>query len=91
VADGPALRRNSPLAKQLNHIKRLPRRESSDDDDFAQWRTYWQRAGVFTVASQFGDGSKSGKFEAFLAGTDQYLRPASIAVSPGSREARVAD
>ena len=58
VADGPALRRNSSLAKQLGPLKHLPRRQPIDDDDFARWRAYWQRAGVFTLASQFGDDGK---------------------------------
>jgi hypothetical protein len=35
---------------------------------------YWQRAGVFTVAEEFGDdGSKGGEFEAFLGRVDQDL------------------
>jgi hypothetical protein len=74
VADGPALRYNSKLAKQLSNLSHRPRRQPSDQDDFAQWRKYWQRAGVFTLAGEFGDdGKKGGEFEAFLARIDQDL------------------
>lgn len=74
VADGPALRHNSKLAKQLGNLGHKPRTQPRDLDDFTLWRRYWQRAGVFTVAQQFGDdGSKSGEFEAFLGRVDQAL------------------
>jgi hypothetical protein len=74
VADGPALRRNRALAKQLADLKHLPRRQPDDCDDFTAWRGYWQRAGVFTLADQFGDdGTKGGEFEAFLNRVDQAL------------------
>jgi hypothetical protein len=74
VADGPALRRNSHLAKQLRTLKHMPGKPPRDDDDFVQWRRYWQRAGVFTVAEQFGDdGKKGGEFEEFLRRVDQGL------------------
>lgn len=74
VADGPALRHNSKLAKQLANLKHKPRNPPADSADFALWRRYWQRAGVFTVARQFGDdGSKSGEFEAFLERVDPAL------------------
>ena len=74
VADGPALRRNSRLAKQLRSLKRLPPRQPRDDDDFVLWRKYWQRAGVMTVAEQFGDdGKKGGEFEEFLRRVDREL------------------
>jgi hypothetical protein len=74
VADGPALRQNSKLAKQLANLGHKPRSQPGDRDDFTQWRKYWQRAGVFTVAQEFGDdGSKGGEFEAFLGRVDREL------------------
>ena len=74
VADGPALRHNSKLAKQLGSLGYKPRRRPSDPGNFMQWRKYGQRAGVFTVAQQFGDdGSKGGEFEAFLGRVDPNL------------------
>jgi hypothetical protein len=56
-------------------MKHLPRTQPPDDDDnFMQWRKYWQRAGVFTVADQFGDdGTRGGEFEAFLSRVDHNL------------------
>jgi hypothetical protein len=74
VADGPALRQNSKLAKQLANLGHKPRSQPDDRDNFVQWRKYWLRAGVFTVAEEFGDdGSKGGEFEAFLGRVDQEL------------------
>jgi AAA domain, putative AbiEii toxin, Type IV TA system len=74
VADGPALRHNSKLAKQLSNLNHRPTRQPSDHDDFVLWRKYWQRAGVFTVAEEFGDdGNKGGEFEAFLGRVDPSL------------------
>ncbi len=74
VADGPALRRNSKLAKQLGELGHVPDSPPCNDDDFTGWREFWQRAGVFTLADQFGDdGSKSGEFEAFLRRVDPAL------------------
>jgi hypothetical protein len=52
----------------------LPRRPPDDDDDFTAWSAHWQRAGVFTLADQFGDdGTKNGEFEAFLNRVDEAL------------------
>jgi len=74
VADGPALRPNSKLAKQLRNLKHQPHSPPRDDDDFVQWRKYWQRAGVFTLAQEFGDdGNKGGEFEAFLERVDHSV------------------
>ncbi len=74
VTDGPALRWTSTLAKQLRNRKLLPAPEPNSEDDFEQWRTYWQSAGAFTFADQFGDdGSKAGEFEALLERVDAAL------------------
>ena len=74
VADGPALRQDSKLAKQLANLGYKPRNQPRDRNNFRAWRKYWQGAGVFTVAEEFGDdGSKGGEFEAFLGRVDQYL------------------
>jgi hypothetical protein len=67
VADGPALRRHSKLAKQLETLGHTPESPPADDDDFQAWRDFWRQAGVFTLADKFGDdGTKGGEFEAFL-------------------------
>jgi energy-coupling factor transporter ATP-binding protein EcfA2 len=75
VSDGPALRKGQRLRqdmKELGHWPDAP--EPSDDQDFAQWRSFWERAGVFTLATRFGDdGSKGGEFEALLRQTDAEL------------------
>jgi len=71
VTDGPALRPTSKLAKQLRNHKHLPAPEPGSEDDFERWRTYWQSAGVFSFADQFGDdGTKAGEFEALLNRVD---------------------
>jgi OLD-like protein/AAA domain-containing protein/putative AbiEii toxin of type IV toxin-antitoxin system len=75
VADGPALRGDSRLAYDLRAVGCWPRtQEPQHRDDFVEWQKFWARAGVFTLADQFGDdGSKQGEFEAFLQRTDQSL------------------
>jgi len=74
IADGPALRPGSTLAKQLRDHGHQPPVAQPDGGDFAEWRTYWATAGVFTLANQFGDdGSRRGEFEAFLHRVDAGL------------------
>lgn len=75
VADGPALRSDSQLAKDLRELGRWPDKPQPESrDDFACWRGFWESAGVFTVADRFGDdGSKLGEFEAFLDRLDPGL------------------
>lgn len=73
IADGPALRRGSKLAQQLRQNGHAPPSEP-DGEDFADWREYWQQAGVFTLAESFGDdGGKQGEFEAYLERLDSDL------------------
>jgi ABC-type transport system involved in cytochrome c biogenesis ATPase subunit len=74
VVDGPALRDESDMARQLAQLGRVPANPPGDLDSFARWREAWEAAGVFTVARQFGtDGSRAGEFEAFLREVDQDL------------------
>ncbi len=74
IADGPALRPGSQLAKDLSAMGRWPDKPPDDGEDFAKWRDFWERAGVFSLADQFGDdGSKTGEFEAFLRRVDPDL------------------
>lgn len=75
VADGPALRPDSRLADDLRELGCWPGApEPEDRDDFAGWQEFWARAGVFSLADQFGDGgSKRGEFEAFLERTNAGL------------------
>ena len=75
IADGPALRSDSVLAKQLAAREQgLPADPPGDRDDFEAWRTYWRQVGVFTLADQFGDdGMKGGEFEAYLEHVDQTI------------------
>jgi hypothetical protein len=74
IADGPALRRDSVLAKQLSKLGHLPSQQPPTDESFAGWRTYWSVAGVFTLADQFGDdSSRAGEFEAYLDRLDSRL------------------
>ena len=75
VADGPALRKGQKLPfdlRELGHWPELP--EPADTEDFTQWRGFWEQAGVFTLADQFGDdGSKRGELEALLEQIDPEL------------------
>lgn len=74
IADGPALRGTSPLAKQLAKRHLLPLDPPDDANDFAAWSTYWKTTGVFTLADRFGDdGSKSGELEAYLRRLDPQV------------------
>lgn len=74
VADGPALRADSQLAKDLRALGHWPGEPPRDREDFGQWRGFWEGAGVFTLADQFGDdGCKGGEFEAFLERVDKVL------------------
>jgi len=74
VADGPALRRTSQLAKDLDNLGLLPDTLPDDEDDFASCREAWESAGVFSFAVQFGDDhGKGGEFEVFLRDIDEGL------------------
>ncbi|MFI1585778.1 TOPRIM nucleotidyl transferase/hydrolase domain-containing protein [Embleya sp. NPDC020630] len=71
IADGPALRCTSGLAKQLARQGLQPPDQPDDADDFTAWNDYWKSAGVFTLADGFGhDGGKSGELEAYLQRLD---------------------
>jgi energy-coupling factor transporter ATP-binding protein EcfA2 len=75
ISDGPALRDGEKLSldlKKYGHWPDAPR--PGDDEDFAMWRGFWERAGVFTLATQFGDdGTKGGEFEELLRQADPEL------------------
>ncbi|MFE2426991.1 TOPRIM nucleotidyl transferase/hydrolase domain-containing protein [Streptomyces sp. NPDC059373] len=74
IADGPALRDNSALAKQLAKQRLRPPNPPDDANDFTAWTNYWKSAGVFTLADQFGDdGSKAGELEAYLRRLDPQI------------------
>jgi hypothetical protein len=74
VADGPALRPGSQLADDLRGLGCWPDKQPRDSEGFARWREFWEDAGVFTLADQFGDdGGKGGEFEAFLSRADSRL------------------
>ncbi|GII89750.1 hypothetical protein Ssi03_77400 [Sphaerisporangium siamense] len=74
IADGPALRGASALAKQLAKQRLRPPNPPDDANDFTAWTNYWKTAGVFTLADQFGDdGSKSGELEAYLRRLDPQI------------------
>ncbi|QUW78508.1 AAA family ATPase [Streptomyces mirabilis] len=74
IADGPALRGTSALAKQLAKQRLRPSNPPGDTDDFTAWTDYWRTAGVFSLADQFGDdGSKSGELEAYLRRLDPQI------------------
>ncbi|MFF2956763.1 AAA family ATPase [Kitasatospora sp. NPDC057965] len=74
IADGPAFASTANLGKQLRKLRLAPDDPPADDADFAAWRAYWNRAGVFTLADTFGTGgTKAGEIEAFLAQLDKTL------------------
>jgi hypothetical protein len=74
VADGPALRGGSRMARQLAALGHLPSAPPDDRDDFTGWREAWESVGMFTLACEFGDdGSKGGEFEALLRRVDPDL------------------
>jgi hypothetical protein len=67
VADGPALRQGSHLAKQLRRLGLAPAMPAPASADFAAWRDYWESARIYTLAENYGDdGSGSGEFETYL-------------------------
>jgi predicted ATP-dependent endonuclease of OLD family len=75
VSDGPALRKGQRLTKDLKELGHWPDGpEPIDDQDFAQWQSFWEHAGVFTLAVRFGDdGTKGGELETLLGRTDGEL------------------
>lgn len=87
VSDGPALRKDQKLTldfQKSGHWPELP--EPADIGDFIQWRSFWEQAGVFTLAGQFGDdGSKRGEFEALLEQINPELLAGANRESGGSK------
>jgi hypothetical protein len=74
VADGPALRPGSNLAKQLRNAGLLTRDQLDQEWDFERCRTVWRSVGVFCFADRFGDAQKKdGEFEAYLERLDTNL------------------
>ncbi|MGW0827364.1 ATP-dependent nuclease [Streptomyces sp. NPDC002845] len=74
VADGPALSHGSRLYKHIAAKSLLPSGQPAPSDAFPRWKDYWEEAGVFTFAREFGtDGNKGGEFEALLAELDAEL------------------
>jgi energy-coupling factor transporter ATP-binding protein EcfA2 len=68
VADGPAMRPGSKLARQLAKLGRTVPQHSAN---LADVREHWTKEGVYTLADEFGDdGSKGGEVEVFLARVD---------------------
>ena len=68
LADGPALRRTGKLAQDIREQRHWPSApEPHDAEGFTRWREFWEHAGIFTLADQFGDDrSKSGELEELL-------------------------
>jgi energy-coupling factor transporter ATP-binding protein EcfA2 len=87
ISDGPALRKGRKLSQDMEKLRHLPGApEPGDDHDFAQWRSYWERAGVFTLARQFGDdGSKRGEFEELLRQVNPELLGKAMTETGGSK------
>jgi hypothetical protein len=88
VTDGPALRPLSTLARQLTKLElaSVDKPHRSDDQAFEEWRRYWAKVGVFTVATVFGDdSSKQGEFEAFLKQLDADLLAQAQELYPRSK------
>jgi hypothetical protein len=79
ISDGPALRKGRKLSQDMEKLGHSPdAAEPGDDQDFTQWRSFWERAGVFTLATQFGDdGTKRGEFEE-LVGADNSVTAADL-------------
>lgn len=75
ICDGPALRKGSKLSQDIEKLGHWPDApEPGDGQDFTQWRSFWERAGVFTLATRFGDdGTKRGEFEELLRQVDDEL------------------
>ncbi|MFE0527134.1 AAA family ATPase [Micromonospora parva] len=68
VADGPAMRPGSDMAKQL---AKLGRGVPQSGEKLADVRAGWADEGVYSLADDFGDdGSKAGEIEVFLARVD---------------------
>ena len=86
VADGPALRPDSKMAKGLASLG-IPAPRSGDD--LGKVRRPWAEAGVFTLADQFGDdGTKAGEIEAFFrrVDSDEFTRAQrAVGSSKGAR------
>ncbi|MFD8913272.1 TOPRIM nucleotidyl transferase/hydrolase domain-containing protein [Streptomyces sp. NPDC059575] len=68
IADGPALHPGSQLHRNLAAQGLLTVAEpASEDPEFDEWKNFWEKHGVFTVADVFGtDGSQAGEYEAYL-------------------------
>jgi predicted ATP-dependent endonuclease of OLD family len=49
VADGPALRPGSKLARHLHSLGHWPDEQPDEQEDFTLWREFWERLGVFTL------------------------------------------
>ncbi|MEV0157568.1 AAA family ATPase [Micromonospora sp. NPDC050686] len=68
VADGPAMRPGSDMAKQLAKLSRAVPRSG---EKLADVRAEWAAEGVYSLADDFGDdGSKGGELEVFLGRLD---------------------
>jgi hypothetical protein len=87
IADGPALRKGSKLSDEIRDQGHWPpAAEPDDEQDFDQWRRFWEHTGVFTLASQFGDdGAKGGEFEALLEQVNPQLLAQAHKESGGSK------
>ena len=87
ICDGPALRKGRKLSQDMEKLGLWPDAlQPGDDQDFAQWRSYWECAGVFTLASRFGDdGTKRGEFEELLRQVDHELLGKAIRETGGSK------
>lgn len=87
ISDGPALRKGSKLSQDMEKLGHWPDApEPGDDQDFTQWRSFWERTGVFTLATQFGDdGTKRGEFEELLRQVDHELLGKAMTETRGSK------
>ena len=87
ISDGPALRKGRKLSQDMEKLGHWPdAAEPGDDQDFTQWRSFWERAGVFTLATQFGDdGTKLGEFEELLRQVDHELLGKAMTETRGSK------
>lgn len=87
ISDGPALRKGRKLSQDMEKLGHWPDApEPGDGQDFDQWRSFWERAGVFTLATRFGDdGSKLGEFEELLRQADPELFGKAVTETGGSK------
>jgi hypothetical protein len=87
VADGPALRPGVTLPSDLRKLHHWPDGpEPGDRGDFEGWARFWETAGVFTLARQFGDdGGKEGEIEVLLRKTDAGLLAEAMRETGGSK------